>query len=188
VRSVNGKKPAASVHLESDSDFQVKIQKMFYKNNTEKATEIKKAIDDKDIKLAHRLAHTLKGNAAQIGKKLLQHAAAEVEAHLKDGECHVTEDQMKMLQSELALVINELSSLFRDEEKEEPSPASFDPVKFREIYVSIMPLLKSGNPESLNYLEDLRAVEEYKTLCRQIEDFEFEKAIVTFEEIKKRTE
>ena len=54
----------------------------FVKHNQTKYDEIHKAAAEGDIKLAHRLAHTLKGSAWQIGEKRLAEAAGAVEAML----------------------------------------------------------------------------------------------------------
>jgi len=76
--------------------------------------EIAEAINAGDIKLAHRLAHTLKGKAGQLGKILLQQAAAEVEQQLKSGENLVTPQQMAALETELNAVIAELTPLYKE--------------------------------------------------------------------------
>ena len=97
-----------SAQAETDMDFQNLLQSLFVKNNINKYEEIVKALEANDIKLAHRLAHTLKGNAGQLGKIMLQQAAANVELNLKDGKNLVTENQLKILETELTMVLNEL--------------------------------------------------------------------------------
>jgi len=89
-----------------------KIINNFVKEGRTKFTNIAEAIEAGDIKLAHRLVHTLKGLAGQIGKTLLQQAAAEVERHLKDGENSVTPHEMSILETELNAVIAELTPLY----------------------------------------------------------------------------
>jgi HPt (histidine-containing phosphotransfer) domain-containing protein len=82
---------------------------MFVKNNQNKFAEITRALEENNVKLAHRLVHTLKGNAGQIGKVNLQNVAAEVEHQLKDEVNNTTEENLKMLEDELALVLRELA-------------------------------------------------------------------------------
>jgi signal transduction histidine kinase/CheY-like chemotaxis protein len=89
-----------------------KIINNFVKEGHTKYTNIAEAIEAGDIKLAHRLVHTLRGLAGQIGKTLLQQAAAEVERHLKDGENSVTPHQMSILETELNAVIAEVTPLY----------------------------------------------------------------------------
>jgi signal transduction histidine kinase/HPt (histidine-containing phosphotransfer) domain-containing protein len=91
-----------------------KIINNFVDEGRAKYSKIAEAIDAGDIKLAYRLAHTLKGLAGQIGKTLLQQAAAEVERHLSDGKNLVTPHQMSTLETELNAVIAELTPLYND--------------------------------------------------------------------------
>jgi len=95
---------------ESDAEFQKTLRKVFYNSSINKYTEINDAISKKDIKLAHRLAHTLKGNAGQVGKTDLQKAAAQVEHHLRDGINLVTEELFAVLKKELDQVLSEFSA------------------------------------------------------------------------------
>ena len=60
-----------------------KLKLSFVKNNQTTYADIALAVESGDIKLAHRLAHTLKGNAGQIGMSGLQKAASDVEELLR---------------------------------------------------------------------------------------------------------
>ncbi|MCL1930837.1 MAG: response regulator, partial [Treponema sp.] len=88
-----------------------KIISHFVKNHHNTLAEIRDAIREGDIKLANRLAHTLKGNAGQAGKILLQQAATVVEQHLKDGQDRVTQREMATLEVELNAALAELTPL-----------------------------------------------------------------------------
>jgi CheY-like chemotaxis protein len=87
-----------------------KLIPIFLKGNRNKFSEITGALDSGDIKLAHRLAHTLKGNAGQFGKILLQKAAADVEKQLKDGQNLVSPQQLAALETELNAALVELEA------------------------------------------------------------------------------
>jgi diguanylate cyclase (GGDEF)-like protein len=97
-----------------EAEFQKKLRLLFAENNQNKFDEINKALKAGDIKLAHRLAHTLKSNAGQIGKTRLQSAAADMEHRLKDGENLVTEEQLKILETELSMVLDEFAPLLKE--------------------------------------------------------------------------
>jgi signal transduction histidine kinase/DNA-binding response OmpR family regulator len=99
-----------NIHYDIDTEFQKKLASLFVKNNHNKYEEVAQALEENNIKLAHRLVHTLKGNAGQIGKVNLQNVAAEVERQLKDGVNNITAENLKMLEDELALVLRELAS------------------------------------------------------------------------------
>ena len=96
--------------IEKDMEFQKELQTLFVKNNCDKYDEIINALEAGDVPLAHRQAHTLKGNSGQIGKIMLQNAAANIEYNLKNGKNHVSEEQLKILKTELEMVLNEFNS------------------------------------------------------------------------------
>jgi HPt (histidine-containing phosphotransfer) domain-containing protein len=97
--------------IEADVEYQKTLRVFFVKSSQNKYTEIISALEEGDIELAHRLAHTLKGNAGQIGKTILQKAAADVERQLKQGKNLVTSDQLEILENELKMVINEFTAI-----------------------------------------------------------------------------
>jgi len=176
-----------NVMLEADAEYQKTIQIYFAKSNQNKYMEIANAIASGDIKLAHRMAHTLKGNAGQIGKIVLQKAAAEVESNLKEGKNLVSDSQLKTLETELNVVLGELAPLLAAEpEEQEIGIRILDSQTALGILEKLEPLLKRGNPECMNYREALRAIQGGGQLIQQMEDYEFESALKTLEKIKER--
>jgi CheY-like chemotaxis protein len=176
-----------SMQFEADMDFEKTLQMLFAKNNQTKFEEIAGALESGDIKLAHRLAHTLKSNAGQLGKSSLQSIAADVERQLKGGENLVTEEQLKVLEAELRIVLDELASLLNESspKPETTQPPAIEPEKTRELFEKLEPLLKGGNPECLHFVNDLRMVPGSGRLIQQMEDFEFESAFSSFAELRK---
>ncbi|MDR1837962.1 MAG: transporter substrate-binding domain-containing protein [Treponema sp.] len=177
--------------LESDSEFEKNLQLVFAKSNQDKYEEIVKALEEGDIKLAHRFVHTLKSNAGQIGKTNLQKAAAEVEELLKDEKNLATEEQLNILKIELTKVLDELSPLLEEAANLTDSETSFetkflDPKEARELIEKLKPMIKSNNIQSLELINDLRRIPESKTLVRQMEDFDFEEAVLTLEALERK--
>jgi len=177
-----------SVQIEADKEFQKSLQVLFFKSNKNKFEEIIKALNSGDVVQAHRLVHTLKGNAGQIGKTLLQQAAADVEHHLKGGLNMVKVEQLKTLEAELSLVLNELSSLSYEDTSQikEGESTEIDLEKIRKLLGNIEPLIKSGNPQCLDFLNELRVIQGSWKLVQQMEDFEFEEALSSLEELKEK--
>ncbi|MCL2720308.1 MAG: ATP-binding protein [Treponema sp.] len=99
-----------SFSSKSDWEIQKELQVLFIENNSHIYDEITGALETADIILAKRLTHSLKTNAAYIGKIILQKSAAAVENRLVDGKNQVTEEQLKTLKTELDMVLNEFSS------------------------------------------------------------------------------
>jgi signal transduction histidine kinase/CheY-like chemotaxis protein len=176
-----------SVQIEADAEFMRSIQLSFVKSNQNRYIEIVDALDSGDIMLAHRLAHSLKSNAGQIGRIILQKAAAEVEYQLREGKNKVSDSQLITLDNELNVVLAELAPLLAEEsEKMKTGKRTLDPKTALGILEKLEPLLKRGDHECMSYREDLRAIPGGEQLIKQMEDFEFESALKTLEKIKER--
>ena len=175
------------MQLEADMEFQRSLQRLFVRNNQHKYQEIITALEKGDIKTAHRLVHTLKSNAGQLGRILLQQVAADVEQGLKEGNNMVSSDQLTVLETELSIVLHEFSSLIEalpaDPEMEAPPELGHEQIV--ELFADLEPLLKGGNPECLNLVKRLRSVPYSRKLIQQMDDFDFEAAVVTLAELKK---
>jgi signal transduction histidine kinase/DNA-binding response OmpR family regulator len=115
-KTQNTEKNTQPDDLDLDMEFKKVLQHHFWKNNQNKYNEIINAIEADDLTLAHRIAHTLKGNAAQLGRTSLQAAATDVERNLKEGKMLVTEVQFKTLETELHKFIEELSLFYNNKE------------------------------------------------------------------------
>jgi signal transduction histidine kinase/CheY-like chemotaxis protein len=174
------------IQHEADMELQKRLQILFLENNQNKFKEIAEALDEGDIKLAHRLAHTLKGNAGQIGQAFLQQAAADVELRLKDGTNMVTSEQMFVLETELEAALAELSPL-NDEASHPAETVPVEPLdaqSAQELLVKLEPMLKMGSPDSLKLIDSLRRIPGSGEMIRQIENFDFEQAVVTLAGLK----
>ena len=164
--------------------FQEKLKEIFVKTNQTTYDDILKAVDNNDIRLAHRLAHTLKSNAGQIGEKLLQEAAAAVEALLANEKKAVDEDILRPLKTELESVLHKLEPLLMKTDSEIIEPIT-DTKKIHELIENLEPLLQSNNAECLAMLDDIRAIPGAKELAKQIDDFNFKQAREELTKIKK---
>jgi len=173
-----------------DAKLQMELKSDFVKSNKNRFEEIKSAIDTGDIKLAHRLVHTLKSNAALIGKALLQNAAAEVEAALKNGENRATETQLYVLQSRLAIALDELVSyLSKIPSRLQPEKDSgFNADEARELIEKLEPLLRNRNPECLKMIDALKMIPGSEEVIRQMDDFSFGEAAETLSGLKEKLE
>jgi len=170
-----------------DEKMQRHLKLNFVKNNQTKLTEIVNAAEAGDIKSAHRLAHTLKSNAGQIGKRQLQQAAAIVEDMLKGGENLLTIGHITTLDAQLKIVLTELEPLLA-EINSQKSIEPLSPEKTQELLLKLDEMLRNRNPECMILLEELRKVPEAEELANHIEDFEFKKAAESLEKLKKGME
>jgi signal transduction histidine kinase/CheY-like chemotaxis protein len=176
-----------AAETKDNDELQRKLLVKFVKDNQDKYTDIAKAIDAGDVTLAHRLAHTLKGNAGQIGKTALQDAAAEVEALLKDRATPVESDSMHRLKAAFGVVLDELKPLY-DESLENGEVGNIDAEKAWTLFERLEPMLENINPECVNLLNEIRAVPGTEELVRQIENYDFESASKTLAGLTKSYE
>ncbi|MCL2174692.1 MAG: ATP-binding protein [Treponema sp.] len=180
-----------------DIEFIVSLQQLFIKYNKKKYDEIVAALEAKDVKLAHRLAHSLKANAGQIGLSNLQRVASDIENFLRDSG-YASPQQLTVLKTELNTSIAELTkklALYHSIESEMASSAVEEageqPNKqeILELIIALETMLRLGNAGSLELVGSLRRIpvdEELKNqLVQQILDFEFESAMITLAKIKK---
>jgi len=169
---------------EEDSKSLKLLKTNFVRNNQNTFDEFIKSVESGDIKTAHRLAHTLKSNAGQIGEKRLQSAATVAEAMLTDGINQLNNEHIQNLKSELILVLNELAPLL-DETKIFASHDSFDAVKALSIIEKLEPMLRDKDTSCIELTEEIAsAVPGSEELIKQIDGFKFKQAIASLERIK----
>ena len=159
-----------------DEELQVWLKTQFVKKNKNTYENIADAVAAGDIKLAHRLAHTLKSNAAQLKKKKLQHAAEEVEIKLVKETNLVTPEQMESLKTELDSVMAELEPEITKLKSQENVPAQEMTIDVRNLLQELKSLLDSSNSECLEYINDLRSIPGSEDIIMHIEEFDFESA------------
>jgi len=172
-------------HEQANNDLYQELINIFVKNNREKFRDIKNAMNTGDIELAHRLAHTLKGNAGQLNKAPLAKAASEVETSLKNGMNLVTFAQMETLKNELNNTIEELEPLVRIKGKPVVT-GTLDDETVRDLFGKLEVMLKNGNPECLTYINELHMIQGSDDLIQQMDDFDFNAALKTLSVLKKR--
>jgi len=161
---------------EEDMRLQLQLQKNFVKDNQDRINEIDNAIDEGDVKLAHRLAHSLKTNAGLIGRSGLQDAAAVVEKLLKDGNTAVEKDVMNRLEHELKKVLDEFTPILYQSGGRKKQ---FNKEQVLQLFDKLEPMLNKRNPECQNLLDDINCIPGAETLAEQVEDFDFKSAIAT---------
>jgi CheY-like chemotaxis protein len=182
---------------QSEERLKTKLINKFLENNKTVFHTITKAIDEGDIKLAHRLAHTLKSNAGTLGKAPLQKAAENVESLLINEKNRVNESVLKILKTELDAVIEELAPFAAEDDHSagKESAETLGKEETMALFDELEALLDGGSTECLKLTGDLRLTSEsvrllageslIPELIHQIEYFEFDKAMETFALIKR---
>jgi CheY-like chemotaxis protein len=171
----------------------------FLNDHPETFRKITAAIKSGDIKLAHRLAHTLKSNAGLIGKTVLQKAALDVESLLRGGKNQVTQEALNALETELNTVLGELKPVAKTvsfDKQTLPEPPPLTSEEARELLAGLKPLLERGNPECLKLTHSLHGIRGNDLaetslvlkLIQQMEDLDFEQATETLNQITNNNE
>jgi CheY-like chemotaxis protein len=162
--------------MDADALLRRQLQIHFVRNYRTKGDEIRKALASGDRILAHRLAHTLKSNAGQIGESGLQRAAADVERLLKNGKAKLPEEHLGLLETALRAVLQKLAPLL---DASASAIRTLDAGQARTLLEQLEPMLRYRNPECLNLLDDIRALPGAEELALQVEDLDFKQALVT---------
>jgi len=170
-----------NLNKDDKDELQNKLQLSFVTNNREKYKELESAIKDGDIKLAHRLAHTMKGNAAQLRRKNLRDAAQKVESLLTENKLPIPKELMNVLKNEFDSLVAELKPLLNEKPVKASAPLSEKQTK--ELFEKLEVLLKDGNAECVELVADIHRVPGTEELVRKIEHFDFKKALSVLEDI-----
>ena len=173
-------------YLENDLKFQNNLQLMFAKSNQNKYEEIVKALGEGDIKLAYRLAHTLKSNAGQIDKFSLQKAAAEIEDQLKDGKNEVAQKQLALLKEELNAALEQIAAqtVSQQNVSQTRDTSPLDSQSAIELLEKLEPMLIAGNSECLDLIDSMYRIPGSEKMIELIEDFDFEQAEAVLAELR----
>jgi len=184
-KPITWQKEDLSERQKADNALHQKLINNFVKNNKEIIGEIKEALNIGNIEIAHRLVHTLKSNAGQLNKTLLQKTAEEVENCLKDGKNLLAAWQIDALDTELNVAIAELSPFV----SEKHLPITGEQLNKDEAFETLEKLenlLEDGDTECLTFINKLQMIPQSEELIHQIEEFDFLPAMKTLAELKKK--
>ena len=167
-----------------DNGLRQTLINLFVRNNADTFAKLENAVNTGDIRLAHRLAHTLKSNAGQLGHTALQQIAGDIEESLMNGESFTSPSQMEQLRVELDTFLAELAPLVR----ENAAPRTVELLDGKtalKVLNELEPLLREGDPECLSFIERLYLIPGSEELIDHIESFDFRLAAESLDELKK---
>jgi len=150
------------------------ILKKFAKNQATSIEEMRKALEDNDIELATRLAHTIKGVAGNIGATHLQTAAKDLESGIQQEGSDVATILIESTQTQLELVVRSIHDL----EKGIDTPTiSTEPkgntAEIAKLTAQLKKLLEDDDTEAAEVIEELK---------KQLKGSEVEQKLVLIEE------
>ncbi|MCL2820818.1 MAG: ATP-binding protein [Oscillospiraceae bacterium] len=183
---VDWKKEDISEQALEETKLKNRLIKSFLRNNKDIYKNIANALELKEFKLAHRLAHTLKSNAAQLDKTFLAQAAEDIEECLNNRNNQITAKQMDRLKSELNVVIDEFKQVLSDTKKQKPDGTeTFADVNTAlNLIDQLELLLNDNNTDCVEYIDKLDILPDSDMLIQQIEEFDYPAALETLAKIK----
>jgi CheY-like chemotaxis protein/HPt (histidine-containing phosphotransfer) domain-containing protein len=198
---------------QSEEKLRIKLVTHFLESNRAVYNEITKAIDEGDITLAHRLAHTLKGSAGILGKMSLRETAENVENLLENEEDRTTPLALSALRTDLDVVVAELESFmaelalyagkgtggvmfgYANSNDSEELFELLSEEEIRDLFETLEILFDGGDLECLNLIDIIRRIPAscgpkvsksvVHEFIQQIEYFDFDKATKTLARLKK---
>jgi len=177
-------------YYSEDEDQRIELITAFVKGNQTTFKEISGAIDAGDIKLAHRLSHTLKSVAGLVDRTALVDAARAVEFSLSDNNFNFIDKQMSLLEKELKTALEELAPLA--ENHSSSAVINIDDSHNKKNILNKLDdlelLLKSGSFESIEYVKNFGNIPELIELVTQVENMMFAQACETLRIIRKNME
>ena len=172
-----------------EEEHRIELITAFVKGNQTTCKDINDALDGGDIKLAHRLAHTLKGVAGIIGMTALAEAALAVEQALSQGRLDSISDPARMLEIELNVALDELTPI-AEKHAGKAGKNSVQKTLDREGALRFLDtldsLLESDNFDSLNFVNGLSAIPGTEVLAGQVENMKFKQARETLAAVRQR--
>ena len=178
-----------SAIAKAENELTKRLRSDFVRKNKHKFHEISDAISRDDITTAHRLVHTLKGNAGQLGSKSLFAIAEKIEYMLLDHTLPVPKHDMKMLRNELKRTLAEFEQLIQADvgaasQTHAVNSSNSESLKSLEataLLAKLSELLKDSNAGCLGLIPELSALggERVEKLICEIDEYDFEVAAET---------
>jgi PAS domain S-box-containing protein len=187
--SINMK--SALIRLGEKQELYLRLLLIFRDNHAETAQAIRSALQENDLVLARRLAHTLRGTSATIGADNLSSFAKDLEMALLQGKSALFSFILEQVDQELAIVMTEIADISQTIPDKDQLPI-FDSDSNQSTFDAklnrLAHLLRSSDAEATMFIVSL--VQQYqetslraklKVLERLIRSYDFEKALKELE-------
>ena len=131
----------------------------FSKNQNSAPAEIKTALEEGDLELAERLAHTLKGVSGNIGAMELHAASLDLEAGIKKDHGGVSADLLERVQENLDQVLNSVQTLSNQQsDSESVAGGAIDRNVVDPLIRELMELLEEDDTDAADIVEKLLVI------------------------------
>ncbi|MDR2569061.1 MAG: response regulator [Oscillospiraceae bacterium] len=165
------------IRTEKIDDLLRKTTITFVKENKNAIEKLMEALHSKDFKTAHRIAHSLKGNAGYLDKKELQAAAFSLEQALQSEPYEYTQRQIDVLDRELQLALDEYEPLVKEAKSQKRDVVKINDNELTKLLDQLRPLLEKGDFGASDFVEKLQGIEGMSELAETIDDYDFDSAL-----------
>lgn len=90
------------------------IVRLFLKNGPTRLDQIREVMDDEDLEVPERGAHSLKSSAANVGAQLLQEVASDLESAASDGDLKRVRELVPNLEQAFEQAVQELEVIVKE--------------------------------------------------------------------------
>jgi HPt (histidine-containing phosphotransfer) domain-containing protein len=157
----------------------------FYEGQKDFSKIFLKSKKDADTSAAMRCAHTLKGNAGNIGAKGVQQAAAELEEACKNkANATQTQELLARVVLELEPVIASLATMIESSISRAKQSTAINPEEFQKKLHLLKSLLEESDGDALDCLTEVLEQAQsgpmafqLKQVMRDIENYDFDQAL-----------
>ena len=158
----------------------------FRENNKDFDKKIIEAIDNKDLELSTRLAHTLKGVAGNLGATELSLAAKELEAELKDKPAENHGEKISIVATLLNNILNSIENNIVENNNIPGNPVLSEEELQVKLY-QLKDLLENYDSEATIKINEIGKPKKFEAEFTELElktkNYEFEEALQILENI-----
>jgi len=151
----------------------------FVNSNQTTINDIYNALESGDLKLVHRLAHTLKSVAGIVNKYELSKAAQAVENSISEGKIDLLNIQVDNLDKELFAALEELTPIMENyagKIKKSVIADYSDKQNVLKLLEKLAGYLEEDSYDSLSLVSDLKMISGTELLAEYVDNMEFGKA------------
>jgi CheY-like chemotaxis protein/HPt (histidine-containing phosphotransfer) domain-containing protein len=174
-----------------------KLLSQFRSGNAKTVDQMKSALGNGDANTAARMAHSVRGVAANLGADPLASVGAELEMFLKQGNLEGSEGLIARFEAELSFVMDgirvfEVALAERKREEEQTADTALDLELVREYITQLARMLERGMVDSMEQIEvlDRQLAQselqlQWERLKREVDVFNMDGALEQLHEIVK---
>ena len=163
----------------------LRMLEMFYQSQSDFGQQFVNACADPDSSAPMRLAHTLKGNAGNIGAKAVQQVADLLEQACKDKTSAAQISELvKRVEDELAPVLLSVATLVNNKTANTEKANGLDREQFHEKIQQLRHLLDESDIDAIDCLNDLlenfterHITRELNAIKSNVEKFDYDIAL-----------